>query len=54
MGKVGGIGGSDRWDERFLAVQGHRLVWWSSEDDVDSGLVSGRRSISIFSSLVVS
>lgn len=46
----GGLGGgvSDacnggRWDERFLAVQGYRLVWWRSEDDVDAGVVRGMR-----------
>jgi len=35
--KVSGISNSNRWDERFLVVQGYRLVWWASEDDVDAG-----------------
>ena len=29
------------WEQRFLAVQVHRLVWWGAEGDVDAGVVSG-------------
>jgi len=28
-------GGSGGWEGAYLVVQGHRLVWWSREDDVD-------------------
>lgn len=38
-GEIGrGLGSSNsEWREVFLVLQGHRIVWWSSEYDIDEG-----------------
>ena len=35
MVKIRSAGGG--WEGAYLVVQGHRLVWWNREDDVDEG-----------------
>jgi hypothetical protein len=45
---VDGIANSNRWDERFLVVQGYRLVWWGAESDVDAGLVREKSKLQLY------
>lgn len=34
-----GMGAGDQWADVYLLLQGHRLVWWTSEDALDQGKV---------------
>ena len=36
-GLVGGSAFGWAWREAYLVLQGHRLVWWESEHDIDDG-----------------
>lgn len=45
-----GIGAGDEWADVFMLLQGHRLVWWTSEDALDQGKV---RALCIILSIVV-
>ena len=37
IGVVSTRGKSDTWEVMYMVVQGHRLVWWRSDSDVDAG-----------------
>jgi hypothetical protein len=37
IGRIGLGSNTNEWQEVFLVLQGHRIVWWSSEYDIDEG-----------------